>query len=398
MVSQGKSGRSRRRCPTDQQALHRKEIIRQLENARQSSVITFILGDRRPAGAQIAEDSIRPLYDHLAAAEDRLNETGKVDLFIFSRGGRVEIPWRIVSMFREFAEEFNVLIPFKAYSAATLIALGADHVVMSRKGELGPIDPSLERTRIEKDVPVHEEISTEDVMSYLTFIKRVGISDQEALAQSLRPLAEQLTALTLGNVERMSAHIRIVARKLLESHQEPLGEDKVINIIDTLVERMYFHGHGISRREASQLRLPIESATSETEKLMWDLYREYEDYLQLLVPIDPRTVFPNDKADEHWIRGNCCGIIESVNLTHCFLEDLQFQRIRDIPQLTLNLNLPIQLPPNITPGNIPPNLPQQLLQQLLPQIQQQVREAMVAQSTVRGVTFNRLNCQWTLVP
>lgn len=390
----GTTSRSR----SSNQANRIKGHIQQLEQLRNSFIITFIAGDRQPTGAQIAEDAIRPLYDHLISGRGRIEETHRVELFLYSRGGRVEVPWRIVTMFREFAEEFNVLIPFKAYSAATLIALGADSIAMGRKGELGPIDPSLERTRIEKNIPIHEEISTEDVMSYLTFMKRVGVSDQEALAAGLQPLAQQLGALTLGSVERMSSHIRIVARKLLESRKEPLGEDKVMGIIDTLVERMYFHGHGISRKEATQLGLPIESPNGRAENILWDLYKEYETMLQLLDPIDPRTAFPDELTDEHWQRGNCIGVIESSNLKHHFIEDLQFIRIRDIPQLTLNLNVPVQLPPGIAPGAIPQNVPQQILQQLVPQIEQQVRNAVRAQSKIRGVTFNRLNGKWRLVP
>jgi hypothetical protein len=300
-------------------------------------------------------------------------------------------------MFREFADEFYVLVPFKAYSAATLVALGADKIIMGKKGELGPIDPQIERTRVEKGVSVQEQIPAEDVLAYLTFLKRMGISDQQSLAQSLSPVAQQLGALTLGNVERISAHIRTVARKLLETRKEPLGENKIDSIVEILVERMYFHGHGISRKEAKSIGLPIGDISPAEDKALWELFKEYEKFLQLLDPIDPRTVFTNQLTDEHMIQDNICGVIESVDLTHLFIEDLQFLRVRDIPQLTLNINLPIQLPPRVQPQGFPANFAQQIAQQLLPQIQQQVREAVVAQSSVRGVTLNRLNGRWRLV-
>jgi len=397
MLDPNQLGQPQTSQPSSHRSQARIDLIKNIESLRGSCVFVYILGDRVPAGAQLSEDAIRPLYDHLISAESRLRQTKKADLFIYSRGGHVQVPWRIVSMFREFADEFYVLVPFKAYSAATLVALGADKIIMGKKGELGPIDPQIERTRVEKGVSVQEQIPAEDVLAYLTFLKRMGISDQQSLAQSLSPVAQQLGALTLGNVERISAHIRTVARKLLETRKEPLGENKIDSIVEILVERMYFHGHGISRKEAKSIGLPIGDISPAEDKALWELFKEYEKFLQLLDPIDPRTVFTNQLTDEHMIQDNICGVIESVDLTHLFIEDLQFLRVRDIPQLTLNINLPIQLPPRVQPQGFPANFAQQIAQQLLPQIQQQVREAVVAQSSVRGVTLNRLNGRWRLV-
>lgn len=48
-------------------------------------------------------------------------------------------------MFREYSQKgsFSVLIPYRAHSAATVIALGADEIVMTKKAELGPIDITI---------------------------------------------------------------------------------------------------------------------------------------------------------------------------------------------------------------------------------------------------------------
>lgn len=114
-----------------------KELIAKIQKIRGSKVIAFVTGDRQPAnaiGAAIAEDSVRPLYEHLLS----LGKTEKIDLYLYSRGGDVSVPWRIVSMFREFCDEFSILVPYKAHSAATLISLGADKIIMGKKAELSP--------------------------------------------------------------------------------------------------------------------------------------------------------------------------------------------------------------------------------------------------------------------
>ena len=111
----------------------RHELIRQIEEIRSTKVVTYFLSDRRGATAQISDDAVRPMYDHLRA----IGEGTKIDLFLYSLGGSMDAPWRIVSMIREFATRFAVLVPYKAMSAATLIAIGADEIVMGLKGELG---------------------------------------------------------------------------------------------------------------------------------------------------------------------------------------------------------------------------------------------------------------------
>jgi len=144
--------------------------IEALEKARASKVIVYFMGDRQPFGTRIAEDAVRPLYEHLLNLDFGSVNSKVVDLFLYSRGGDVSVPWRIATMVREFCERFNVLIPYKAHSAATLLSLGADSIVMGKKAELGPIDPTLVKTTVGEAALPQQEISVEDVNSFLSFV------------------------------------------------------------------------------------------------------------------------------------------------------------------------------------------------------------------------------------
>src|SRR5438067_6643833 len=124
----------------------RKGLIEQIEQARGSRVLVYVTGDRPPATAQIGDDAVRPLYAHLR----EMGHVEKLDLFIYSRGGAIDVPWRVVTALRQTSDTWNILIPFRANSAATLLALGADQIVLGKQGELGPIDPQL---TIQKMVP-----------------------------------------------------------------------------------------------------------------------------------------------------------------------------------------------------------------------------------------------------
>lgn len=92
-------------------------------------------------------------------------------------------------MVREFYDEINALIPYKAHSAFTLMAMGTDKIIMGRKGELSPIDPSIKRFGSEDGDRASREIGVEDISSYLTFVKeRAGLSDQSALTNAFKVL------------------------------------------------------------------------------------------------------------------------------------------------------------------------------------------------------------------
>ena len=58
-----------------------KELIQNIQKERGSKVIVYFTGDRPPINASIAEDAVRPLYEHLLS----IGEQDKIDLFLYSR-------------------------------------------------------------------------------------------------------------------------------------------------------------------------------------------------------------------------------------------------------------------------------------------------------------------------
>ena len=84
----------------------------------------YFTGDRYPFGSKIAKDAVRSLYDHLINLDFESKEN-VIDLYLYSRGGNVSVPLGIASMVREFCEEFNILIPYKAHRTVTLLSLEA---------------------------------------------------------------------------------------------------------------------------------------------------------------------------------------------------------------------------------------------------------------------------------
>lgn len=366
-------------------------LLKEIEQARGSRVIAYVTSDRQGTpGAQLGSDAIRPLYDHLR--DIGFGGTKKIDLFIHSRGGGVEVPWPLVSMIREYCKEFAVLVPFRAHSAATMIALAADEIVMGKKGELGPIDPQLRRVAEGQQ----EVWSSEDVLSYVTFMKdRAGLGDQSALASAMTTLAEKVGPFLLGNIYRTHSHIRLAAKKLLATHRTPLEEAKVDGIIETLCEKIYFHGHAIARREAEQIGLPVTTPNQGLDDLLWNLYLKYEELMGLEQPIHPETMIPEDREEAS--QDIIIASIESTSRMHVFRGTLKFHKDRELPQnLQVNLNIPVQIP-TAAAAQIPQQLQDvlsQLLEQFKANVNQVIMDAIKQQAPIKGIRGSLIGAAW----
>jgi hypothetical protein len=77
-------------------------VINGIEQRFQSRLVTLILGDRPVFPTQIADDCIRPMYEHLL----RIGKVPKLQLLLYSLGGQTEAPWKIVNTLRQFCQTF----------------------------------------------------------------------------------------------------------------------------------------------------------------------------------------------------------------------------------------------------------------------------------------------------
>ncbi len=258
-------------------------LIKEIEAQENATVICFLTSLRPNVPGQIAGDAVRVSFDHLLLLSNP--PVDRIDLFLVSNGGDGTVPWRLVALIREFARSFRVLVPYRAYSAASLLALGADEIIMHPFGELGPIDPQVSNEYNPKDEQTGQRlgIHVEDVTAYVNFIKNtVGIRHEDELVQAIGVLAEQVHPLALGNVERFISQSRMIARKLLRTHMGPEDEHAIGEIVENMASRLFFHGHPINRKEArDELQLKVrENVDRNLETLMWQLYQDYEAEFQ----------------------------------------------------------------------------------------------------------------------
>lgn len=308
----------------------REQFIEKIEKLRQSRLITYLTSDRGgPVNARIARDIIPVISGQLR----KIKKSPKIDLFLYSGGGDTMVPWRLISMIREYCDRFSVLVPYKAHSAATMIALGADEIVMTDLSELSPIDPSTANVFNPSDPKNSQQkvpISVEDVMAYFDLAKnKLGVKDDQDLVKIFTKFMESnppIHPLALGNVNRIHNLIRILARRLLKSHRLPMADKEIDKIVDYLTEKLYSHQYFIGRKEAKEdLGLKtVRYADENLSKAMTDLYEDYAEEMEIGRVWNPENEIGINVSQAR--KDYKIAFIESRQLSNCFQLSLEYRR------------------------------------------------------------------------
>lgn len=267
--------------------VERLDNYKKLENLRDSKLLVYFTGDRQNMESQINADIISPFSNHL----DIIKKSKRISLLLYSNGGSTLAAWSLVNLIRSYCDEFEVIIPFKCQSAATLICLGATKIVMTKQATLGPIDPSangpLNPEVILNNQRMRIPVSVEHVNGYLEMARNdLKIEDPADLKDIYSKLTDSIHPLTLGNVYKSKAQIKMLAEKLLNYHT--IESDNVNKVINFLCTDSGSHDYTINRKEASEeLGLNIEKPNDELYQVIKDIYMDIEKELELRNPYNP---------------------------------------------------------------------------------------------------------------
>ena len=334
----------------------RKKLIKKLQRKRDDSTIItyFTMTDRGNTPALlVSDDAIKPLHTLL----ERVGQKDKIELLLYTRGGAMMTAYTLVKMFREYATKFNVLIPFRAHSAGTQIALGADNIVMTKIGQLSPIDPTtanyfnpvLNPKADPTDPRNRKQISVEDVQSYFNLAKdRIGLVSESDSLEIFKELTKCVEPLALGNVNRVYLETRVIAREMLVLHMDPKkDEEKIARIIKALTEE-YTHNFIITRSKADDIGLNIKKPTSEQENLIMKIYDSYETEMKMNIPFDAEALLLQSANPQGFkIK---LGAIESVDDSFIFMSEGSVYPA--VTKLIQNAELKAKI--MIQPGMYPP--------------------------------------------
>ncbi len=313
-----------------------KNLIQKIEKERTSKVITYVTGDRQPFVTKVADDIIPIFAKHL----EKIGKQNKISLFLYTRGGDMITPIRLIKLMRSYANEIEMLIPYRAHSAGTLISIGADKIVMGRLGELSPVDPSTGHP-FNPENPANTkqkmEISVEDLNSYFLLAKeKAGVKDEQ-MVNVFEDLTAKIHPLSLGNAYRATRMAKQITEKLLMMHfDKDRDKETIENIIREITGDICIHGYPITRDEAVDLGLKMVEPDSELEKTMWELYENYAEKMELKKKFDPVAILGGQETANFKFYG---AFIESADLTDGFVFDGKVRRMIKDNRANIDVNV-----------------------------------------------------------
>ena len=263
-------------APPPDDAEQLRGLLTKLEKARDRPALVYWTTPM----ARISLAAELPLFDQLRA----LNHPRELDVVLHTFGGDTEAPWRFISLIREYTEELSVLIPHHALSAGTLIALGADEIIMTPLSTLGPIDPSRTHPLLPKreGAKEPEPISVQDMRHAMQFIQEAASNNPEfaytpeAMAQIFQALFDKIHPLAIGAIEQSYALAKLIGARCLATHmKEEEDTERISTIVSKLCDDYKSHQYKIGRTEAKALQLKVTNASDPVDRILTELLTFY---------------------------------------------------------------------------------------------------------------------------
>jgi len=231
---------------------------------------------------------------HLETVLNSITGADQINVLLHSPGGDGTIVEKIVEMCRAHLSGQNrklrVIVPNIAKSAATVLALGADEILMGYISELGPIDPQ---------VPIAVSGITQWVSAFAFVEARDKLMEQIADAikknEPTVGLLQQLAGLNIPFTDEMENQIgfaKKTAVTLLDKYmlkpnypQKTKRAKTASAIAEKLLSKQLFpvHGHYIDGPTAKGLGLEVEVLGKDDTlwKQIWDYYIRCEVQMNL---------------------------------------------------------------------------------------------------------------------
>jgi len=265
--SQAQAGRTPRAALKTPPILFEKtqKVIARIENKLGERLVTYW---NSPSGSICGNDVIG-LYGILKSV-------GKVDrlsLFIKSDGGSGQASLRMVNLLRQFVTRLTALVPLECESAATMLALGADRILMGPLAHLSAVDTSLthDLSPVDRDND-RVSVSQDELHRVVQLWKKQANKEASNPYESLFP---HVHPLVIGAVDRASALSTKLCVEILSYHMQDAA--KAQEISDTLNSTYPSHSYPITLREARRIGLKAEPLDEGINQLLFELNEIYSE-------------------------------------------------------------------------------------------------------------------------
>jgi ClpP class serine protease len=315
--------------------VYRKPIIKRLQKKLNAKVIVYTASPFHPIPTIMIQD--------IPSFEDLLRSTAGAEegyLMINSPGGDANAAEKILTMCRQrFTKTFNVIVPDYAKSAATMITLGSDKILMGYLAELGPIDPQLRTAPIPgPGIPARSFIDGLEMI-------RDRVVNKGDPVQLYFPMLSQIRPEVIASCQSAIDRSREFAEKWLKQYMLKGDPAQAEEVAKLLSEGKIYKSHGkvIDFKEAHDvLKLNVKRIDPDSKLWsdIWELYCRSIAFLQQRQAQGAAKLFESD----------------SVSL----MLNLQIRISRQPTRMPLPpMPAPRPPPPSAPPAQPPPTSPRQ---------------------------------------
>jgi len=257
-------------------------------------------------------EDVITLINELDKIDTKKDDT-LIEVLLNSRGGDIYAAYKMVHLLRSKCIYLRFIIPLYAKSAATLMALGGNEIIMGQQSELGPLDAPMEHPLVEGI-----RLSALDGVRPLELISdfcktlaieglgvkirsAVGLGRKDSVDIALRfacefvkPVVGKLDPLVFNMCYRRLQIAEKYGRELLESYMFKDEQNKADLAHKTITQLVWMypeHGYAISSEEAKRLKLKITDAENFDEwDQYWKLYNKIKDKGEKSIALIPEEL------------------------------------------------------------------------------------------------------------
>jgi hypothetical protein len=241
-------------------------ILTRLEKLLGGPVITYWNGYR----GSVCHNDVVAFYEML----ESVGKNQKVYLFIKSGGGNGKASIRIINLIRQYTEQLVALVPLECASAATMMAIGANEILMGPMAFLSAVDTSLthDLSPIDRD---NNRVSVS--LDELNRIVRLWDSQKsgEDRENAYKHLFSHVHPLVIGAVDRAESLSIMLCEEILSYHMK--DQAKIKDIAATLNSKYPSHAYPILIEEARRIGLNVQQLDKEVNDLLLNLNELYSE-------------------------------------------------------------------------------------------------------------------------
>jgi len=248
----------------------------------------------QPSDLQIGLVDIQGLMEVVSNISER-----NLDIIIHSPGGSAEAAESMVTYLRQRFDDIRIIVPVAAMSAATMIALSGNEIVMGQHSQLGPIDPQFIISTPEgtRSAPAKAILNQFE----LAKIQCKEPSNLAAWMPILRSYAPGL--LTQCEDSRKLARDMVFEwLKIYMFAKDDEAESKAATIADWFSEYENFHSHGRRVGPEQAAKIGVKVTRLEDDSKLQDVVLSIHHATMLTFSNTPAAKIVENHHGRAWIR------------------------------------------------------------------------------------------------